>query len=113
MKKQAREADLFDLECLGRLPVVMMPVVVVPMVVPADRGGLLRAVLDRHGGAGVGQRQRLGGNGQHQQCADCSKSQSFHHVHLESPSLGHRVSRQRRVTDLFGHLAATQIAKLE
>ncbi len=86
----------------------VMPMTV-PVAMPADRGGLLRAVLDRYGGAGVGQRQRLGGNGQHQQGADRSKSQSFRHVHLDF-SLGHRVSRQRRVTDRLGSLAATQIA---
>jgi hypothetical protein len=111
-KKQARDADLFDLKCLGRSPTAVMPMAV-PMTMPADRGGLLRTILDRRSGAGVGQRQRLGGNGQDQQCADCSKSQSFRHVHLDSPPLGRRVSRQRRMAERFGRLVATQIATLE
>jgi hypothetical protein len=61
------------------LPVVpMMPMVmVVPMVMvmPTHLGRpLLRAFLDRRGGAGIGQRQRLSGwSSKNEQCANSGK----------------------------------------
>ena len=104
-RKQARDADLFDLTApnprsRANLPaaapaaVVTVPAVM-PMTMPADRSGLLRTILDRYSGAGIGQRQRLGGGSQHQQSADGSQSQKFHHVHLDISPL-RWVSRQRR-----------------
>ena len=65
-----------------------MPVMVMPVAVPADLRGLDRAILGRHGGAGAAQRHRLSllsGSGQNEQCADGRKPQNFRHLHEYSP----------------------------
>jgi hypothetical protein len=92
-----------------------MAVMAMPMAVPAYLGGLNLGILlvDRCGGARIGQRHRLGGrSGQDQQSADCSKSQKFRYVH-RYPPLGSSGSRHRRAADFVNRLAATQIAKVE
>ena len=76
------------------MAVMMMPMVAPMMMVmmmpsPMDLGGLhLGTLLNRRGGAGIGQRQRLGAlgwRGEHQQSADRSQSQKSHYVHVYSP----------------------------
>jgi hypothetical protein len=66
----------------------MMPVVV-PVMMPTNLGGLyLGTLLYRRGGAGIGQRHRLGmlgRSGQDEQSAHCGKSQKSRHVHVYSP----------------------------
>ena len=94
--------------------VPMMPTVPVVPVVPTHLGGLLRTVLDRRGGAGIAQRQRLGAlgwSGQDEQCADGGKPENFRQLHLFPPFKCHRTSRPHRAVDLVSRLTATQIAK--
>jgi hypothetical protein len=77
------------------MPVMAMVPVMAPMMMvmtmprPMDLGGLhLGTLLNRRGGAGIGQRQRLGAlgwRGEHQQSADRSQSQKSHYVHVYSP----------------------------
>jgi hypothetical protein len=82
--------------------VVMAMPTMMPMMVPmpTDLGGLyLGTLLHCRGGAGVGQRQRLGALGwssQDQQSADRSQSQKSRHVHVYSPLESSGVSRLRR-----------------
>jgi hypothetical protein len=68
---------------------VMPTMMVMPMPSPMDLGGLdLGALLHRRGGAGIGQRERLGllgWSGQNQQSANRSQAQKFRHVHVFSP----------------------------
>jgi hypothetical protein len=79
---------------MAMVPVMAMMPMVAPMMMvmmpsPMDLGGLhLGTLLNRRGGAGIGQRQRLGALGwhsEHQQTADRSQSQKFHYVHAYSP----------------------------
>jgi len=71
--------------------VVMAMPTMMPMMVPmpTDLGGLyLGTLLHRRGGAGIGQRQRLGALGwssQDQQSADRRQSQKSRYVHVYSP----------------------------
>jgi hypothetical protein len=73
------------------MPMMPMPTVVMMMMMPSpmDLGGLhLGTLLNRRGGAGIGQRQRLGALGwcgEDQQSADRSQSQKSHYVHIYSP----------------------------
>jgi hypothetical protein len=69
------------------MPMMAMPTMVPMMMpMPTDLGGLYPGtLLHRRGGAGIGQRQRLGAfgwSGQDQQSAHCSKSQKSRHVHV-------------------------------
>jgi hypothetical protein len=67
---------------------VMAPVMMM-MPSPMDLGGLhLGTLLNRRGGAGISQRQRLGAlgwGGEDQQPANRSQSQKSHYVHIYSP----------------------------
>jgi hypothetical protein len=58
-------------------------------MMPSRLGDLhLGTLLNRRGGAGIGQRQRLGlfgWGGEHQQSANRSQSQKSHYVHIYSP----------------------------
>src|SRR6266576_1538741 len=74
----------------------MVPAMPTVPAMPAHLGGRLRTFLDRGGGAGIAQRQRMGAlgwSGQHEQCADGGKPENSRHVHLYLPS-SHRISRQ-------------------
>ena len=68
-----------------RLPVAVMPMVVMPMTMPTDfRRRNLRSILDRSGAGRVGQRQRLGllsRGGKDQYRTHCSKAQNSRHLH--------------------------------
>ena len=92
-----------------------MPVMVMPMTVPADLRGLDRAILGRHGGAGAAQRHRLSllsGSGQNEQCADGRKPQNFRHLHgyfSNRPWM----SRLRRENRIDQPSRATQVARLK
>ena len=74
---------------MAMVPVMAPMVMVMTMPSPMDLGGLhLGTLLNRRGGAGIGQRQRLGAlgwNGEDQQSANRSQSQKFHYVHVYSP----------------------------
>ena len=75
-----------------------MPMTVMPTMatVPPHLGCHPGILLNRHGGAGIGQRHRLGAlgwSGQNQQSADCGKSQKSRHVHIYLP-WSHLVSRR-------------------
>jgi hypothetical protein len=72
---------------MAMTPVTVMPMMMVmPMPGPMDFGRLhLGILLHRRGGAGIGQRQRLGlfgRGGQDQQSANRSQSQKSHQVHV-------------------------------
>jgi hypothetical protein len=72
------------------MPMMPMPTVVMMMMSsPMDLGGFhLGTLLNRRGGAGIGQRQRLGAlgwSGEDQQSANRSQSQKSHYVHVYSP----------------------------
>jgi hypothetical protein len=84
------------------MPVMAMPTMMPMMMpMPTDLGGLyLGTLLHRRGGAGIGQRQRLGAlgwSGQDQQSADRSQSQKSHHVHVYSPLESSSVTRAARL----------------
>src|ERR1700687_4045459 len=70
-------------------PMPPMPAMMPAVAVPAHFGrDLLRTFLNRRGGAGGAQRQRLGPlsrGGQDEQCADGRKPQNLHHVHMYPP----------------------------
>jgi hypothetical protein len=74
---------------MAMMPMVAPMMMVMMMPSPMDLGGLhLGTLLNRRGGAGIGQRQRLGAlgwRGKHQHSADRSQSQKFHYVHFYSP----------------------------
>jgi hypothetical protein len=67
-------------------PTMVMPPMVMPtMVVPTHFGRvLLRTLLDRRGGGGIGQRQRLNPlsrSGKEQNRTNCSEPQNPRHLH--------------------------------
>ena len=67
-------------------PTMVMPPMVMPtMVAPMYFGRvLLRTLLDRRGGGGIDQRQRLrplGRSGKDQNRTNCSESQNPRHLH--------------------------------
>jgi hypothetical protein len=74
---------------MAMMPMVTPMMMVMMMPSPMDLGGLhLGTLLNRRGGAGIGQRQRLGAlgwRGEHQQSADRRQSQKSHYVHVHSP----------------------------
>jgi len=94
-RKQARnEAGLCEIGArLSRLPAVpvtmvmamaMMPAVMVPMPPMHFRGCQPGVVLNRRGGAGIAERQRIGAlgrRGERQQRADSGESQNFRELH--------------------------------
>jgi hypothetical protein len=100
---------------MAMMPVVaVVPVMVTAMMMEAHLGGLhLGTLLNRRGGAGIGQRQRLGlfgRSGQHQQSADRSQSQKSQYVHfilLWESSCSHAC----RVVDRIKPRAAALIAR--
>jgi len=67
---------------------MMVPTMPALMAVPppSHLGGCrLGILLDRRGGAGIAERQRLGAlgrSGQDEQCANGGKPQNFHHLHM-------------------------------
>jgi hypothetical protein len=67
-------------------PMPTMPAVVVAVPPPSHLGGCrLGILLDRRGGAGIAERQRLGAlgrSGQEEQCANGGKPQNFRHLHV-------------------------------
>jgi hypothetical protein len=74
---------------MAMMPMVAPVMMVMMMPSPMDLGGFhLGTLLNRRGGAGIGQRQRLGALGwrsKHQHSADRSQAQKFHYVHSYSP----------------------------
>jgi hypothetical protein len=76
----------------------MPTVVAMVTVVSHFRRCCLGILLDRHGGAGIAERQSpcaLGRSGQNEQRANGGKPENFPHLHI-IVSLGHRMSRLRR-----------------
>jgi hypothetical protein len=71
-----------------RSPTAPMPTMPAMMVVPppSHLGGCRFGILlDRRGGAGIAERQRLGAlgrSGQDEQCANGGKPQNFRHLHV-------------------------------
>ena len=80
----------FESAILPAAPVTMVPAMPMMVMVPAMppshfRGRRPGILLNRRGGAGVADRQRLrtlGRSGEDEQCADRSKPQNFRHVHV-------------------------------
>ena len=86
-------AGLFDIRAkppqspAAPVPVMVpaMPTMVTVPPPPYFRGRRLGILLDRRGGAGVAERQRLGAlgrSGQDEQCANGGKPQNFRHLHM-------------------------------
>jgi len=70
--------------CRSDLPVAMMPVMMVMPMPPHFRRRGLRIFLDRSGGGGICQRQRLSllsWSGKDQYRTNCSEAQNSRHLH--------------------------------
>jgi len=70
--------------CRSDLPVTVMPMVVPMPMPPHFRRRGLRIFLDRSGGGGICQRQRLGllsRSGENQYRTNCSEAQNSRHLH--------------------------------
>jgi hypothetical protein len=76
LKKTGPQSGPVASQAVNPLLLPVVPMAMMPAVMPTHLGHrpLLRAFLDRRGGAGIGQRQRLSGwSSKNEQCANSGK----------------------------------------